>query len=270
MHRKFKLPDEIPEGEWPKPEEFVKEAKRIVDYARDEGVVLRVMGGLGIHMHSREFDELWRKLGRLGRKVFTDIDLATYGSSREKILDILKGLNYEIWKQSMYFYGGKRYIFFGRIPMVEIFFDSLEMNHKINFKGRLEKDEYTLPLAELLMSKLQIVKINEKDIKDTIVLIRAHDIGDNDKDVINGKHIARLLSKDWGFYYTFTVNLKKVLDILPSYSSLSSKDISIVEERVNKLFDIIEKEPKTISWKIRARIGPSKKWYNEVDEWVEF
>ncbi|MCU0852943.1 MAG: hypothetical protein MUC90_06825 [Thermoplasmata archaeon] len=59
--------------------------------------------------------------------------------------------------------------------MVEIFYDELAMNHTVPYKGRLEMDSPTTPAGELMLQKLQVVKINEKDIKDLIVLIRAHD-----------------------------------------------------------------------------------------------
>ena len=78
------------------------------------------------------------------------------------------------------------------------------------------------------------------------------------------------MSKDWGFYYTFTINLKKVKEAsLDWYKELlSEKDRRIVSERIDALLNMIEKKPKSFGWKMRARVGPRKKWYNEVDEWV--
>jgi len=265
----FRLPSEIPDEEWPQPGEFVDESKRIVDFAQEKGVTLRVMGGLAIYLRCKEYEELWKGLKRLGKKVFTDIDLAGYGKHRTKILKIMEELGYDIWKLSLQRFAGRRYIFYGgRIPMVEVFFDRLQMNHVIEFKGRLEKDKYTLPLAELLMMKLQIVQINEKDIKDSIILLRAYDIGEDDT-VINGKYIAKVLAKDWGFYYTFTNNLEKVKSKLQDYQSiLSESDIDIVKNRIEKLRDIIEREPKSLGWKMRAKLGTKVKWYEEVEDWL--
>ncbi len=68
---------------------------------------------------------------------------------------------------------------------------------------------------------MQIVEINEKDLKDSIVLLRAHTVGDTDKDTINAKRIAKLLADDWGFYYTVTTNLKKLKDY-----TLMNKDLT--------------------------------------------
>ena len=284
----FKLPTEIPLEIYPSPEEFVEEAKNVVEEAGKRKIILRVMGGLAIYIliKDTEYEDLWRRLARLGKRVFTDIDLAGYGKQREKILKFLtkerSACRYNVWKPSLYYYRGTRYIFYGcpegceingakgcKIPMLEIFFDKLQMNHTIPFKGRLESGKYTLPPTEILLTKLQIVHINEKDIKDAIVLLDAYEIADSDKGAIDGKYISDIMSKDWGFYYTFTTNLNKVKEFaVEKYSNkLSNSDLERVSLRVNQLLDMIEKKPKSMGWKMRARVGPKKKWYNEVDEW---
>ncbi len=285
---RFRLPTEIPLEIYPSPEEFVEEAKSIVREAGEKGIVLRVMGGLGIYIliQNTEYEDLWRRLERLGERVFTDIDLAGYGKDRERILRFLTeeraSCVYQIWRPSLYYYRGSRYIFYGcpegcefpkgkgcKIPMVEVFFDRLQMNHTIEFKGRLEHGEYALPLTEILLTKLQIVKINEKDIKDAIVLLSAFEVGSSDKEGINGDYIASLMSKDWGFYYTFTTNLRKVKEYATNKyrDKLSEDNVKKVSDRVDHLLKLIENRPKSMGWKLRAKVGPKKKWYNEVDDW---
>jgi|Deesub1362A_J573_1020465.scaffolds.fasta_scaffold00003_283 hypothetical protein len=284
----FRLPTEIPLEIYPSPEEFVEEAKSIVREAEEKGIVLRVMGGLGIYIliQNTEYEDLWRRMERLGERVFTDIDLAGYGKDRERVLKFLteerSSCVYQIWRPSLYYYRGSRYIFYGcpegcefpkgkgcKIPMVEVFFDRLQMNHTIEFKGRLEHGKYALPLTEILLTKLQIVKINEKDIKDAIVLLSAFEIGSSDKEGINGDYIAGLMSKDWGFYYTFTTNLKKVREYVTNRyrDKLSEDNVKKVSERIDHLLKLIEDKPKSMGWKLRAKVGPKKKWYNEVDDW---
>jgi hypothetical protein len=91
-------------------------------------------------------------------------------------------------------------------------------------------------------------------------------VGDNDKETINGKYIAELLSKDWGFWYTSTTNLSKVLNLANEYIKLSEEDGKLMKERVNKLVEMIEKQPKSMGWKMRSRMGTKQKWYTEVEE----
>ena len=112
-----------------------------------------------------------------------------------------------------------------------------------------------------------MVKINEKDIKDVIILLRAHEIGTDDKDQINREAVGSRLLSDWGFHYTATTNLKKIKDALRQYSALGDGDIKVVEDRLNDLLDYLENEPKSMKWKMRALVGTKMQWYNEVDEW---
>lgn len=264
----FKLPSEISEEEWPAPEVFTGEAKRLADEAAAEGLTLRIMGGMAIHLHSLEYKDLWQRLGRLGKKVFTDIDFVAYGKHRVKMLKFFEKQGYEINQRLLYHYGKTRQIYYGpKIPMVEIFYDKLSMNHVIDYSGRLEKDFPTLPAAELLLQKLQMVHMNEKDIKDAIILLRSHEVGPGDENMINEEVLGKTLSADWGFYHTSTENLAKIKNSLAGYDVLADEDRAVVSERVDRIVVYLENAPKTLKWKMRARVGTKTKWYNEVDDW---
>jgi hypothetical protein len=247
--------------------DFAAEAIKIVEEANKAGVILRIMGATAIRIHCPNSVSLHKALGR----ELTDMDFIGYSKQREKIEKFFtQEFKYEIVKAALtpgLFVN--RCIFFdktGKKPHIDVFLDKLEMNHTIDFKDRLKEDFPTIPLAELFLEKMQIVKINEKDIKDTMVLLLEHNLGDSDKEVINIEYITKILSKDWGFYYTVTTNLNKVKAFLEKYEALTNEQRKIISEKIDKLLEHIEKEPKTLSWKIRAKVGPAKKWYNEVEE----
>jgi len=226
------------------------------------------MGGLGIYLHSRNQEELWNSLRRLGDKVFTDIDFMSRFTQCPEILKFFQARGYRPPTRTMFYdQARKRLIFYGSaIPMIDVFFDRLEMCHIIDFRDRLNTDYPTIPPAELLLEKLQIVRINEKDIKDAIVLLRAHELSDSDQDVVNAKHISQILSSDWGFYYTATMNLGKIRDSLRNYQALSDDDGRDIQGKIDRLLERVRNEPKTMAWKIRERIGTRKKWYTDVEE----
>jgi hypothetical protein len=247
--------------------DFAAEAIKIVEEANKAGVILRIMGATAIRIHCPNSVSLHKALGR----ELTDMDFIGYSKQREKIEKFFtQEFKYEMVKAALtpgLFVN--RCIFFDKTekkPHIDVFLDKLEMNHTIDFKDRLDKDSPTIPLAELLLEKMQIVKINEKDIKDAMVLLLEHNLGDSDKEVINIEYIAKILSKDWGFYYTVTTNLNKVKAFLERYEVLTNEQRKIISDKIDKLLERIEKEPKTLSWKVRARVGPAKKWYNEVEE----
>lgn len=264
-----RLPADIPIEEYPKPEVFLDEAQTLVEEAGKKGLMLRVMGGMAIYMHSRNFEELWRNLARLGTKVFTDIDFVAYGKQRNELYDFVQSRGYKTDPRFLYQFGKTRHIFFGgRVPMVEIFYDQLEMNHTIPYAGRLELDSPTTPLAELMCQKLQVVKINEKDVKDLIVLLRAHDVGTIDNETINMNIFDSVgMFNDWGWYHTATMNLNKVKKFANEYPQLSQEDRDVIGQRVDKLLAYIEQQPKTLKWRMRSKVGTKTMWYNPVEDW---
>ncbi|MHA1582977.1 MAG: hypothetical protein ACTSYM_10870 [Candidatus Baldrarchaeia archaeon] len=245
---------------------FIDEAKRIIDTANEKGIVLRVLGAIAFRLHCPKFRHILESM-----RCITDIDLMAYGKQMNKVEKHFIDLGYEMRPPSFAALAARRRIFYDRKRsiVVDVFFDKLEMCHDIDFKGRLEIDYPTIPLAEMLLEKLQIVQITEKDVKDVIILLREHEIGENDNDVINAKYIAKIFAKDWGFYYTATTNLKKIKQLLKDFDALTDEDKKIVESRIDKLLNIIEKEPKSLGWKMRAKIGTKKIWYRKVEE-IEF
>jgi hypothetical protein len=112
---------------------------------------------------------------------------------------------------------------------------------------------------------MQIVELNEKDIKDTIVLVLEHDIGDSDDETINGRLIADMLKDDWGFYHTVNMNLERVVAHLNDYSVLTAAEKDLVSRRIGDLRSRIDRAPKSLRWKARARVGTKVRWYQEVE-----
>ena len=99
-----------------------------------------------------------------------------------------------------------------------------------------------------------------------MMLLLEHEVGDSDSEVVNGEYISKIMAKDWGFYYTTTTNLNKVKSLLGDYDALSSDDQDVIRVRLDELLDMIEKEPKSVGWKIRSKVGTKKQWYNDVEE----
>ena len=251
---------------FPAPSVFVEEALRYTKEAADKGVPLRILGGLAIYLHSQNESALWNSLGRIGSKVFTDIDLMGYSRLMSKIIEYFESMGYTYSQTALLARGSNRIIFFGKtIPIVDVFMDKLDMCHTIDFRNRLELDYPTISLADLLLEKLQIVQLNEKDIKDTIVLLRAHDLGGGDRETINTDYIASLLSRDWGFYYTFTTNLAKTKEYIFTSDALAEHRDDL-NGKIEKIAQRIQSEPKTTGWKMREKVGPRKKWYQDVGD----
>lgn len=248
-------------------EDFYTERTRIlnaIESEENQPLIMRLIGALAFRTHCPQYGYIQDKLGRK----FTDFDFASYPRFVKSIRSVLTALGYEEDKQVTQLFGDRRMVFhdpaFGR--HIDVFFNSLDFCHRVNFVDRLEKEKYTLPLAELLLEKMQIVQINEKDLIDSIMLLREHPIGDKDEEIINAAVIARTLGSDWGFWRTVTGNLKVLEEVLGEYEGLEEEDRTIVRERIKELERRIEVQTKSLAWKARARIGERVKWYKDVEE----
>ncbi len=233
------------------------EAKRLVQASSEKQVVLRLIGGVAVALRCPSVAE-----NRLLQRDYVDIDFVAHETQSRAINEFFVQMGYEPRHRFNAMMGGKRLIFNDLVNTrrVDVFLDVFEMCHKFDFSQRVELEPMTLPLADLLATKLQIVEINDKDFKDMAALLLDHDVGLTDGETINGAHIAKLCANDWGIYKTFTVNLSMLanaVDVL----GLASADVSTVKSRSGRLLEVIEEEPKSFAWKMRARVGEKKRWY---------
>ncbi len=244
--------------------EYVDRALALVEKARAQGIELRILGSLAYRLHCPANVTLFEEMSR----DLTDVDLTASGKQRTEARAFLEAEGYEIDRDLLVATEGSRYAFTdpGSGMVVDIFFDELYFCHPIPLRDRLHLDYPTITPTDLLLEKMQIVEINPKDIKDSLVLLLEHPIDSSDADAIDASYIAKILAADWGFYYTVTRNLEKLQHHVGDYGVLGHRGWEVVSERVNELRQAIEEEPKTSKWKMRARIGPRKRWYQEVAE----
>ncbi len=265
---------------------FLQEAEKIVKEAENKGWPLRVMGGLGIAFHSREFREFSRKLGRAGTgaiegQEYSDIDLISYRRHRDQVKDLFGSLGYAKRRATLSSAASERQIYYHPKGWfyVDVFFDKLLVaNHPIDFVGRLEIDFPTVPVTDILLEKLQMWEaFSPKDLKDCLILLKAHPTEEGtQKESIDSSYIARTLSEDWGFWYTATSNLKRIKKFISEIEKLGTdagidpgrlenKDMEDITNRIDKLLERIEREPKSFRWKMRAKVGTKQRWYNPVE-----
>ena len=245
-------------------EKFENELKRILKASDDAGIILRVIGSLAFQMHCPKFGYLQAAMGR----AYTDIDFAAYNRQTKEIQGLMARLGYQENREVFIVSEGERSIF-ERPELgihLDVFYEKLAFSHVISWNGRLEVDYPSIPLAEMLLEKMQIVKINEKDVIDTVMLLLEHPLGENDNETINIKLISGLCSTDWGLWRTISMNLDKVRNLAQGYTQLRSEQKEKIDAQVKTALARIEQEPKSLAWRLRARVGDRVKWYKDVDE----
>lgn len=245
-------------------ERFEGEVKRIVAAGNAASVTLRVLGSLAFQTHCSKFGYLQAAMGR----AYTDIDFAGYSREAVGIRALMAGLGYREDREVFVVSEGGRAIFENPTNHlhVDVFYEKLDFCHVIPWGGRLEADSPTIPLAEMLLEKMQIVQINEKDVIDTIMLLLEHPLGEIDSETINMARVAKLCAEDWGLWRTSTMNLEKVRTLAQGYAQLDSSQKADVAAQVAGALARIEAEPKPVAWRLRARVGDRVKWYKDVEE----
>ncbi len=220
-------------------------------------MTLRLLGGLAIFFTCPSAQK-----GALTR-TYGDIDLAGRAKETGRVKKLFAELGYSPREKFNAMQGGRRLIFNDLTNMrrVDIFLDIFQMSHKLDLRDRLTIKDQTLPLSDLLATKLQIVQMNDKDYRDILSLLVDHQIGESDqRDEIDGSRVARLCGDDWGIYKTFTINLGTLLSKLNDYN-LEPAERGVAEKRAQKLLEDIEAAPKSLKWKLRARVGERAAWY---------
>jgi hypothetical protein len=240
-----------------------EECETILGEAKNQNVLLRVIGGMAVHLHCPEASNLPSL-----KRSYGDLDFVTASPDDQNMRKFFESIHFSANTRFNALQGKTRMLFNNpdNTWHIDIFINEFRMCHNLRFdKGRLLKDPLTIPLAELLLTKLQIVEINQKDVKDISAILLEHPLGDTDVETVNVKRIAEILSNDWGFYTTARINIDKTPSFLNTLD-LPVEQFEIIENRLKELAKYLDEAPKSSGWKFRAIVGKSKKWYEEPED----
>ena len=250
------------------PDELLELAIEFVEEGASRGITLRLLGSLAVRAHTEGPGGL---LDLLERVPTHDIDYMGYsGDQAAADRYFVEELGYQPDPAVAHSleYGINRLIYYQQDGpvMVEVFLDQLRMAHTLDFRGRLELDSPTVSLVDLLLTKLQIVQITEKDIKDMIALLAGHKLGGGGRDEVDVDYLIRLTSKDWGLYHTAYANLQTLRQWTTSYEVLDLAIREDVTDKVDSILERLEEAQKSPGWILRSLIGTRVKWYEDVGD----
>jgi hypothetical protein len=239
------------------------EAIALVQGAAGAGLALRLLGGLGVRALCPDFPPRLRP----GQ----DIDFACPGKGRRDIAAFLeksgctpdRRFNNLNGDQQMYFTAPS-----GR--PVDVMVDRLVMCHTLDLRPSLKNSSLTLDPADLLLSKLQIVELNGKDVHDITHLLSGVCIdGERGSTApsISTARLAEVWSADWGWWRTCTRSLEKLPALVkeaPTVVPDGARHDPLAQAA--RLLEFADAVPKSSKWKLRARIGDRVKWYELPEE----
>jgi hypothetical protein len=241
--------------------DIVAEGRRLLDQAERENIPLRLLGGVAIRLRAR--GEVPSPLARR----YGDLDFVTSKRASSNTQSFFRKEGYEPHLAFNALHGQERLLFFDNDNdrQVDVFVGAFSMSHKIPLGDRIELEPATLPLAELLLTKLQIAELNEKDVQDALALLHDHPVDESDGEAVNAARVAECCAGDWGLWRTITGNLTTSREYVDRYD-LPMQAKRELRGRIAKLLERIEEEPKSRGWKLRARIGERKRWYETPEE----
>jgi hypothetical protein len=240
--------------------DIVAEGERLLDLASGDGVAVRLLGGVAVRLQAPTLPPAFDRR-------YKDLDFVAPKGGSSAADRFLREAGYEPHTAFNALNQKERMLFFDteNDRQVDVFIGAFRMCHEIPLSDRLQVQDRTVPLAELLLTKLQIIELNEKDVRDALLLVHGHPVADEDGDAINGARIAELCATDWGLWRTITANVEKVLEHASAYD-VPPEDQQRIAARLREVLDRIEAEPKSRGWRLRAKIGERKRWYELPEE----
>ena len=242
--------------------DLLNEAKSLIDLATERSIALRLVGGLAIRVLTPDLPPR----SRMGQ----DLDFASSSSTRRALSDMLTEQGYDPDKNFNALYGNKQlYFAHGRTGLaIDVLIDKLHMCHTLEFADRLTRMPYTLDAVDLLMSKLQIVELNEKDADDCLRLLVTFRLEDtDDAGAIDLRVFRSLVADDWGWWRTVTINLDRIIALLTEGARPAIEGGRYdPRAQLQILIEAADSAPKSRRWKMRARIGDRMRWYEVPEE----
>jgi hypothetical protein len=242
-------------------EDLMPAAVELIEAGNARGVPLRLVGGLAVRYLTPDFPPRTR--------AGQDLDFATSSDFKRPLIEYLEERGFFGDRRFNSLHGHKQMYFQtaeGRA--LDVMVDKLEMCHVLEFKNRLDRLSVTLDVADLLLTKLQIVELNHKDAQDIIYLMSAFPVAEGDEPGTVSLGRVTTVTDDWGWWRTVTMNLDKVRDLASgeAASLVPSGAPHNPVEQIGHVRSAIDDAPKSLKWKLRAKVGDRKKWYLEPEE----
>jgi hypothetical protein len=240
-------------------EDAPQKATQIIMRAKENGATLRLIGGLAVQQLCNQFDFCRREHG--------DIDLVGLSHESEPIIRTLTDLGYKENEEYTLASGGQRLLFErpDSHDHVDVFLDELRMEHDIDLRDRLHIEDFTIPVSDLIVCKLIVHDMTEKDYRDIIALVKDLEIGNKDfPSIINLDYISKLCSESWGLYHDIIESIAKCVAFLETYHFEETVSNEITS-KFNKMRTAVIEHPKSRMWTLRSYIGERYHWRKRVE-----
>lgn len=235
----------------------------LVRAADADGVPVRLLGGAAVRHRCGD------AMPDVLQRTFADLDMIASAKAWKAVQRVFEQQGLRPDPHFNALHGSERQIYFlgpGQEPHVDLFLGRFRMCHELDFGDRLEVEPETLAGADLLLTKLQVVQLTRKDVQDAAALLVTHELAEADGPLkLNVKRLTKLTSSDWGLHTTASDNLAGLAGHVER--ELGDGELAgEVRTRAETLLELLERSPKTLAWKVRAKVGRTVRWYELPEE----
>jgi hypothetical protein len=236
------------------------EALGLARGAAEASLGLKLLGGLAVRVLCPEFPPRLR--------AGQDMDFACVSKERKKVAEWLVGAGCEADRRFNNLNGDRQMYF--NAPSgrpIDVMVNQLTMCHNLDFRAGFGRQPFTIDAVDVLLSKLQIVELNEKDAHDIVHLLAGLPVGGAGQASIDTDRFAKLMGADWGWWRTVTGNLEKVPALVADRPGLVPPGATYDPlAQARQLLERAQQTPKSMKWKLRAATGERMRWYELPEE----
>jgi hypothetical protein len=236
-------------------------ALELIDVGAGAGLALRAMGGVGVALRAPDADPALRRS-------YADADLAAPRRARRHVEDTMAAAGLQPEREFNALHGGRRQIWWtadGALH-VDVFLGEFAMCHRLDLAPALTGPGPAVPAADLLLMKLQVVELNLKDAQDAAALLSTHELSEDSAErTISLARLRAVLAADWGFFTTASDNLERIPGVIAEHAPGIAQ---LVGQRCAAIRDEIERTSKSPSFRMRAKVGRRRRWYEVPEETV--
>jgi hypothetical protein len=236
------------------------EALELARGAASAGLGLKLLGGLAVRVLCPDYPP------RLRRD--QDIDFACISKERKKIEAYLEQSGCTPDRQFNRLNGHQQMYFIARSGRpIDVMVDRLTMCHTLDLRPSFSRQPFTVDAIDVLLSKLQIVELNEKDARDIVHMLAALPLNGGQGVSLDTDRFRKVLGADWGWWRTVTGNLAKLPALISEKPELVPPgDTLDPVAQSQRLLQLANDAPKTSKWRLRATVGDRVRWYELPEE----
>jgi hypothetical protein len=237
--------------------------KSLLKEAHTRSLRLSSFGSLAIRIQTEQCPFLCED----PQRTYKDVDLVSLSRYQDDLHYWLRGSGWQRWEEAFLITEGKRAVYKSddRPFVIEIFFDELSFCHRLDLRDRIGNED-TIPLGDLLLTKLQRVESRPKDFDDMAALLACRSEEFSSPDKASTMRVVQILSSDWGFCHSALKNLAQ-LNVLASKKppNLTLQGSQALGSTIQSLTSAIGQAPKSFAWRLRRLLGEQLPWYRSVE-----